>query len=745
MEPPVDKICGIVTTISDRNAFFIQDEHSRRFYCYSPVPMSVDIGDIIFSPVKVINSDQLHIICSADSDDNNKSLAAVCIGKDRETLKRFFYKALARMANGRKVATKLFDTLFDSHCGDSDAFIRTINGIADRSEMPLKEDVELLKPLPLKWVKYFARYWKTTRLTRQLELLGVDKDMRERWGDKLETLINECFKNPYRVYAIPNKVAKNISSVFELSVADHELSVIAGDIGCAISRLFYEMHWTSVPVSKVLENIPQFGHPEIHSKIINPDLTTRSGLISCNDHLYLPQRYEVEEELVPLINSIFHLGNANIKYRPRSGAIKVTPEQKEAIDMALSRPFSIITGAAGTGKTTIIREVVSTLLSYEKKCLLTSLTGQATDKLKTLELEKLAENEDDVTLAHIHLLLAKRPKFESLFYIVIDEASMVTSDIFTKFIKMIVSSNHEIPRILLVGDVNQLEPIGWGSFFYQMTKCQKIPKKYLTINHRSVKGILYNANTVLSGEPFVPQEGFEISKKDPIDVFRDLTPDLNVVDTVIITPYVKEVERLNLEIQKMRFGTSFHQDARGDFGTSTDIPCIIDRSNNRWYVGDLVVMRVNIDDLKNGSSGIIQSIDVVKNLLLIKFRGIDELKEFRVVVSIHDIDTTGLKSGESEESDPDIDENEVLSSRHLILGYALTVYRAQGSEYNKVIFHTIWHPRNAKFLTRNQVYTALTRGKTKVVCTGSIRDLEMSKSCFSPERYDLLAYRIDNS
>ncbi|EQD27309.1 ATP-dependent RecD/TraA family DNA helicase, partial [mine drainage metagenome] len=137
-----------------------------------------------------------------------------------------------------------------------------------------------------------------------------------------------------------------------------------------------------------------------------------------------------------------------------------TSEQTKAIQGAMDHKICIITGGAGVGKTTVISEIVKNLNIRGLRYRLLSFTGKAVSRLK----EVTGSNK----CSTIHRFLNKSRAETDV--IIIDEASMVTDALMHQLF-----DTCRINRIVLVGDPNQLEPIGWGKFFKELVKSETIP------------------------------------------------------------------------------------------------------------------------------------------------------------------------------------------------------------------------------------------------------------------------------
>lgn len=408
----------------------------------------------------------------------------------------------------------------------------------------------------------------------------------------------------------------------------------------------------------------------------------------------------------------------------------LSQDQINAIQGALDHPICIITGGAGTGKTTCIKEIVHNLKIQKKKFALCSFTGKAVSRIRQVTGEKNAST--------IHRLISggrgdtyeikvfSENPFEvvhkdMIMYdvIVIDEASMVTMELFYRLITTFPTTK----RFVFVGDMNQLPPIGWGAMFAEMIKSGTVPRYLLTINHRvlpsgpgSIDGIVSNANAIISHDSnypfeFVEQANFAIMNNPEKTLaqqvydtaFTLFKTGVDVKDIVVITPYNRNLNFLNKEMQKI-----FNKNPN----RITDSRGII------WIVGDKVMLNENDQNIGvyNGEEGIV--CEVTTQYITVNFG----------VAGAHDFNVEPL-----DPKYPKKDRN-VLKLNH---SYALTVDKSQGSEWQFVLVFLPADAGDNSFLNKNRIYTAITRTQ---VCCWLIGDIKMfNKSAGRP-----MGYRCEN-
>jgi len=406
--------------------------------------------------------------------------------------------------------------------------------------------------------------------------------------------------------------------------------------------------------------------------------------------------------------------DAAIEWVERRIGMSLSPAQRFAVAQAVEHKVLVITGGPGTGKTTLLRSLIEILEAKKLRVLLAAPTGRAAKRLSE------ATGREAKTM---HRLLEFSPAGGGFVrnashpleaeVVVIDEVSMVD----TALMYHLLAAVQLQTTLILVGDADQLPSVGPGNVIGDLIASGAIPVVRLQTVFRQAQSslIVTNAHRVNQGEMPVKEtdasalnDFYLIEKDDPDECLR----------------LIKELVSRRIPD---RFGFNPAEDIqilspmhKGSIGTENLNAVLRELLNpkgvlvrgGRFRVGDRVMQtRNNYErEVFNGDVGRIVSYD-------------PEAEEF--VVELDGRPVTYHVS--------DMDE--------LILAYAVTVHKAQGSEYRCVIVPM--STQHYVLLRRNLLYTAMTRGRELVIIIGSPKALQMAVDNFRVEpRYTALAEKL---
>jgi len=390
-------------------------------------------------------------------------------------------------------------------------------------------------------------------------------------------------------------------------------------------------------------------------------------------------------------------------------------EQQAAVHTTFRSPLSILTGGPGTGKTTTVKALIANLEQGHKRYALASPTGRAAKRLSE------ATNRPAST---IHRLLGYSPaegyKFNSdnplsLDLLVIDEASMLDQMLAFTLLKALSPGTH----LLLVGDVDQLPSVGAGDVLRDLIHSGLAPITQLSVIFRQAASshIITNAHRINQGMMPVferdsqdfflfPAQSAEEAANWVEEVVCRRIPDKFGLDPhqqiQVLAPMYRGpvgVTALNTRLQAVLNPTSPAKPEKNLFGTI-------------FRLGDKVMQTQNNYDKEvyNGDIGAVIGLDMVEHQLLVDFDGKAVNYDW-------------------------------LESDQLVLAYAVSVHKAQGSEFPAVVVPLV--TAHYMMLQRNLLYTAITRAKKLCVLVGSKKAIAIAVNNNKvAQRYTALDWRL---
>ena len=522
-------------------------------------------------------------------------------------------------------------------------------------------------------------------------------------------------QNPYRladeIWGIGFKIADQIAQ--NLGLSKESIERVKAGITFAITteigngHLYVESEILKKKATELLElgqenamSLVKTGLNELYSrekiKIITQDE---------KHFVTLSQYYATEKSVSNWIEKI-NLTTSKCKFdfdkiynqiRTKSD-IELNEKQQRAILSCLQNKISIITGGPGTGKTTVIKTLIEILKSNSVSFKLAAPTGRAAKRI----------NESTFCSAQtIHRLLefdVSIMKFKmnenftlKLDFLIIDEASMIDIFLANSLLKALPLNAH----LVLIGDIDQLPSVGAGNFLKDLIKSEKIPYVQLTEIFRQAQNslIVVNAHRINRGEfptTFLSESKRDfifIKEEDPVKVKDHLENivkntlkkyHIEIDNSIVLVPMNKGIvgaHKLNLDLQRI---------INPDISKKSIL-----RIGYTFRLGDRVMqIRNNYDKfIFNGDLGIIEDIDIDEKKLFIRF-------------------------------DKKLFEYEYAELDEVVLAYAISVHKSQGSEYDAVIVPIF--TQHFTLLQRNLIYTALTRAKKLCIFIGQVKALAIA-------------------
>ena len=410
----------------------------------------------------------------------------------------------------------------------------------------------------------------------------------------------------------------------------------------------------------------------------------------------------------------------------------VTDDQKRALHNVAHHKLSIITGGPGTGKSHIIRELVSTYPNSR----VTAPTGRA------------ARNASGKTVHYFKTIQETgNNEFSGVDLIIVDEASMLSTMLFWNVLQMASSDAH----IVLVGDVDQLPPIDSGDVLYDLIESGLVPTTTLQTNHRCSQPIQECARAVLEGRMNIPKDsGIEIIECDTFDEIIEKIPTLNVLEnidefdaSVILTPHNATRISLNKAVQLWRWASDRPVDvslimpfpdapigSRGSAAATTDNKICVHGEHDTEFTASLpaAIKLIKIHDRTFGSMKAEADCMLVTGDKVIVTKNTPEACNGDMAMFIYHrtisvADDNRIEIPKISDTDPG-----------MTLAYAITVHKAQGSEFDRVVLPIT----NTAAWDRSLLYTALTRARHQIVLLGTRDDFERIITTVRPRRSSIL-------
>ena len=590
--------------------------------------------------------------------------------------------------------------------------LTSIKGITDKKAKEISES--------------FIENWDLWQIVGFLQKFGIGPQSAQTIYKKLgANAIQKIEEDPYILSELGVRVdfAQIDKMALDLGIERNNLNRIAAGIRHGLLLTTYNGHTCTLEANlitfvtnllKVSEEDVLYAIKDLRSKEQikleeREEIATINGKteLQVQEWIYLMDCYKTELNIAMRIKGLEEADNIKkishfdkeLEKVEKNSKIKLSDKQKEAIKLINDNNVSIITGGPGTGKTTIIKSIIDIYKEKGKKVVLCAPTGRAAKRMteatkedaktlhRLLEIGKVSEERPDPDLDVTPI---------DGDIVIIDEISMV--DIF--LMNYVVKALFKGTKLVLVGDTDQLPSVGPGCVLKDFIESKKVPYVKLNKIFRQAmqSKIIVNSHKVNEGINFLEDKDNDEKTKNSDCIFieeRNSNEIINKIlneytlDKQIITPSKKGdlgTKNLNKIIQE-KFNPLNVMKNEKKFGD------IIFRE------GDKVMQTKNNYDIMwkrkteinsgifNGEMGIIEKIDDSMGEIKIRF---DDNKV--AFYSYQDLD-------------------------QLEHSYAITVHKSQGSEFQVVIFPI--YQAAPMLLTRNLLYTGMTRAKDKLIMIGN--------------------------
>ena len=606
----------------------------------------------------------------------------------------------------------------------------------------------------------FIENWEVWQIVGFLERFGIGAESAKKVYDLLGiNAIAEIEANPYILIDISRGVDfKQIDQMaIQLGVERENQKRVKSGIKYALIKITYNGHCCTLKENLIeyVKTLLNVSEPVIEEGIINLKVNNEIVIEDRDEEewVYLYTFYNAENQIAQRITKLDKARNvkkvSNIEKELRlveeRSDIILSEKQKEAVKAINDNNVTIITGGPGTGKTTIIKSIIEIYKQKKYKIVLCAPTGRAA--------KRMSETTGEEASTLHRLLEIGKVDEESLFkknneyqgapidgdIIIVDEVSMVDMFIMSYLLDCIYQGT----KLILVGDSDQLPSVGPGSVLKDLIASEKIATVHLDkIFRQAAKSkIIVNAHRVNNGKSFVSKEDPELEEDANQDFFfikennqeKILKEVLSLCNgrlknfgeydffenIQVLTPTKKGLlgtKELNKALQEE---LNPHREGEAEKNSMGAIFRIGDRvmqikNNYDMYWERLCESGVETGNgIFNGETGIITNINEKGKILSVKF---DDEKVCKYEF------------------------NDLEQIEH---SYCMTIHKAQGSEFDVVIMIV---PQAAPMLlTRNLLYTGLTRAKKLLIVIGNDRVVDyMIKNVDSKKRNTGLEFKLRN-
>ena len=606
----------------------------------------------------------------------------------------------------------------------------------------------------------FIENWEVWQIVGFLERFGIGAESAKKVYDLLGiNAIAEIEANPYILIDISRGVDfKQIDQMaIQLGVERENQKRVKSGIKYALIKITYNGHCCTLKENLIeyVKTLLNVSEPVIEEGIINLKVNNEIVIEDRDEEewVYLYTFYNAENQIAQRITKLDKARNvkkvSNIEKELRlveeGTDIILSEKQKEAIRAINDNNVTIITGGPGTGKTTIIKSIIEIYKQKKYKIVLCAPTGRAA--------KRMSETTGEEASTLHRLLEIGKVDEESLFkkdneyqgapidgdIIIVDEVSMVDMFIMSYLLDCIYQGT----KLILVGDSDQLPSVGPGSVLKDLIASEKIVTVHLDkIFRQAAKSkIIVNAQRVNNGKGFISKEDPELEEDANQDFFfikennqeKILKEVLSLCNgrlknfgeydffenIQVLTPTKKGLlgtKELNKALQEE---LNPHREGEAEKSSMGAIFRIGDRvmqikNNYDMYWERLCESGVETGNgIFNGETGIITNINEKGKILSVKF---DDEKVCKYEF------------------------NDLEQIEH---SYCMTIHKAQGSEFDVVIMIV---PQAAPMLlTRNLLYTGLTRAKKLLIVIGNDRVVDyMIKNVDSKKRNTGLEFKLRN-
>ena len=607
----------------------------------------------------------------------------------------------------------------------------------------------------------FIENWEVWQIVGFLERFGMGAESAKKVYDLLGiNAIAEIEANPYILIDISRGVDfKQIDQMaIELGVEKENQKRVKSGIKYALIKITYNGHCCTLKENLIeyVKNLLNVNEAIIEDGIINLKVNNEIIVEDREEEkwIYLYSFYNAENKIAQNILGLDRYKNVKkvsniekeLKLVEERTDILLSEKQKEAIRAINDNNVTIITGGPGTGKTTIIKSIIEIYKQKKYKIVLCAPTGRAA--------KRMTETTGEEASTLHRLLEIGKVDEESLFkkdneyqgapidgdIIIVDEVSMVDMFIMSYLLDCIYKGT----KLILVGDCDQLPSVGPGSVLKDLISSEKITTVHLDkIFRQAAKSkIIVNAHRVNSGKKFISKEDKEMEEDSKQDFFFIKENNQEKVLKQVLSlcngrlkkfgdyDFFESIQVLSPTKKGMLGTKEMNKALQEELNPHREGEAEKNSMGAIFRIGDRVMQIKNNYDIywEKKESGEVEVGNGVFNGETGTILNINE-KEKNICVKFDDEKLVWYEFNDLEQ---------------LEHSYCITIHKAQGSEFDVVIMIV---PQAAPMLlTRNLLYTGLTRAKKLLIVIGNERVVDyMIDNVDSKKRNTGLEYKLKKS
>ena len=433
-----------------------------------------------------------------------------------------------------------------------------------------------------------------------------------------------------------------------------------------------------------------------------------------NEAVFLRHFYEVEDYIAKRLRAAIQSKEKPVSVRKYleqieiKNGIEYADAQKEAIELAVNKQVMVLTGGPGTGKTTTLKGILWVLEQQKKRVMLAAPTGRAAKRMEELTgveaktIHRLLEMEFDGGI-YLRFIRCEDNPLECDI-VIIDEASMADVMIFDSLLRAMPTG----ARLILVGDFDQLPPVGAGNVLKDIVTSGLVPVVKLTeiFRQASQSMIVLNSHKIIDGihpDLTVKDNDFFFIKNTAAQNLGEVISNLcntrlpaaygysPLWDIQVICPSRKGQGGTNALNEKIRTAINPEAVSKNEIKIKEKLYREGDKVMQFKNNYDIIWSRDNGENgigIFNGDIGIIEKIDLDYSFALVRFEDRVAQYDFELI-------------------------------EQLELAYAITVHKSQGNEFKAVIMPCLDVPQLLCY--RCLLYTGVTRAKERLIMVGDER------------------------